>query len=117
VFENKVLGILGSRKEEVTGGWRKLYGEECLDYCFLPDTTRLSFEEEEMGGACGTTGKNGTCFRGFGMKSRRKRTTWKDTVKDGRIILKCTLMKLGGRALTALIWFMTGFGGRLLKTS
>ena len=93
VFENIVLRILGSRKEEVIGGWRKLHGEECLDCCFLPDTTRLSIEEEEMGGARGTTGRNGTCDRGFGMKSRRKETTCKDAGIDGRIILKCTLMK------------------------
>ena len=49
-----MLGILGPRKEDVPGGWRKLYGEECLNFCFLPDTTRLSIEEE-MGGACGTS--------------------------------------------------------------
>ena len=35
---------------------------------YLPDTTRSSIEEEEMGGARGTTGKNETCVRGFGTR-------------------------------------------------
>jgi len=86
-------GIFGSRKEDVRGGWRKLYGEECIDLCFLPDTTRLSIEEEEMGGACGTTGRNEICDRSFGTKSRRKETAWIVAVIDERIILKCTLKK------------------------
>jgi len=54
------LRKLGSRKEDVTGGWGKLNAEECLDFCFLPDTTRLSIEEEKMGGARGTMEKNKT---------------------------------------------------------
>jgi hypothetical protein len=35
VFENRVLrGILGPKKDEVTGEWRKLHNEELNDlYC------------------------------------------------------------------------------------
>jgi hypothetical protein len=35
VFENRVLrGIFGSKKDEVTGEWRKLHNEELNDvYC------------------------------------------------------------------------------------
>ena len=75
------------------GGWRKLYGVQCLDFCFLSDTTRLSTEEEEMSGARGTMGKERTSVWGIGMKSKRKETAWKDAGIDGRIILKCTLKK------------------------
>jgi hypothetical protein len=110
------LRKLGSRKEDVTGGWGKLNAEECLDFCFLPDTTTLSTEEEKMGGARGTTGKNKTRDCGFGMKSRRKETAWKDAGIDGRIILNCSLKKYARRAQTALIWFTTRLGGGLLKT-
>jgi hypothetical protein len=28
VFENRVLRIFGAKRDEVTGGWRKLYNEE-----------------------------------------------------------------------------------------
>jgi hypothetical protein len=28
VFENRVLRIFGSKRDEVTGGWRKLHNEE-----------------------------------------------------------------------------------------
>jgi hypothetical protein len=32
VFENRVLGeILGPRRDEVTGGWRKMHNEEYID--------------------------------------------------------------------------------------
>jgi hypothetical protein len=30
VFENRVLRIFGLKKDEVTGGWRKLHNEELL---------------------------------------------------------------------------------------
>jgi hypothetical protein len=42
VFENRVLRIFGSRRDEVTGGWRKLHDEE------------HQVEEDEMGRACST---------------------------------------------------------------
>jgi hypothetical protein len=31
VFENRVMRIFGPRKDEVIGGWRKLYNEELHD--------------------------------------------------------------------------------------
>jgi hypothetical protein len=31
VFENRVLRVLGPRRDEVTGGWRKLHNEELRD--------------------------------------------------------------------------------------
>jgi hypothetical protein len=33
VFENRVLRIFGPKRDEVTGGWRKLYNEE-LHYLY-----------------------------------------------------------------------------------
>jgi hypothetical protein len=34
VFENKVLRIFGPKRDEVTGGWRKLHNEELHNlYC------------------------------------------------------------------------------------
>jgi len=42
VFENKVLRrIFGSKKDEVTGEWRKLYNEELNDMCSSPNIVRV----------------------------------------------------------------------------
>jgi hypothetical protein len=40
VFENRVLRrIFGSKRDEVTGDWRKLHGEK-LHYLYSPNITR-----------------------------------------------------------------------------
>jgi hypothetical protein len=37
VFENRVLRrIFGPKRDEVTGGWRKLHNEELRDFCSSP---------------------------------------------------------------------------------
>jgi hypothetical protein len=42
VFENKVLRrIIGSKRDEVTGGWRKLHNEELRDLYSLPSIIRI----------------------------------------------------------------------------
>jgi hypothetical protein len=42
VFENKVLRrILGPKRDEVTGGWRKLHNEELRDLYSSPSIIRI----------------------------------------------------------------------------
>jgi len=42
VFENMVLRtIFGTRREEVTGEWRRLYNEELNDFYSSPDIVRV----------------------------------------------------------------------------
>jgi hypothetical protein len=42
VFENRVLRIIfGSKRDEVTGAWRKLYNEEFKDLYFSSYIVRL----------------------------------------------------------------------------
>jgi hypothetical protein len=42
VFENKVLRrIFGPKRDEVTGGWRKLHNEELCDLCSSPCMIRV----------------------------------------------------------------------------
>jgi hypothetical protein len=42
VFENRVLRrIFGPKRDEVTGGWRKLYNEELRDLYSSPSIIRL----------------------------------------------------------------------------
>jgi hypothetical protein len=44
----------------------------------------------------------------------RERDHFEDLGVDVRIILKRTIMKLGGKAWTELFWLRIGTGGRLL---
>jgi hypothetical protein len=42
VFENRVLRrIFGSKRDEVTGGWRKLHNEELRNLYSSPSITRI----------------------------------------------------------------------------
>jgi hypothetical protein len=42
VFENRVLRrIFGPKRDEVTGGWRKLYNEELHDLYYSPGIVRV----------------------------------------------------------------------------
>jgi hypothetical protein len=42
VFENRVLRrIFGSKRDEVTGGWRKLHNEELHDLYSSPSIVRV----------------------------------------------------------------------------
>jgi hypothetical protein len=40
VYENRVLRILGPKRDEVTGDWRKLHNEELRNLYFSPDIIR-----------------------------------------------------------------------------
>ena len=54
VYENRVLrGIFGSKRDEVTGEWRKLHNEELNDlYCSPKYCLGDKIKKNEMGGAC-----------------------------------------------------------------
>jgi hypothetical protein len=52
VFENRVLRrIFGSKRDEETGGRRKLY-EELYNLYSSPSIIRMITKKNEMGGAC-----------------------------------------------------------------
>ena len=78
--------ILRPRREEVTGGWRNCMMRGVLTSASCQILSDEQIEEDEMGGECGTMGKNEKCVQGFGGKSIRKETTWKDAGTDGKII-------------------------------
>ena len=54
MFENRVLKrILGPKRGEVTGEWRKLHNEELNDLFSSPDIFwGNKIDKNEMGGAC-----------------------------------------------------------------
>jgi hypothetical protein len=60
VFENGVLRrIFGLKRDEVTGGWRKLHNEELRDLNSSPSIIGMTeFMKDEMNGACSTNGRD-----------------------------------------------------------
>ena len=68
MFENRVLRrIFGTKRDGVTGEWRKLHNEELNDLYSSPNIVRvIKLEKNEMGGACGTYGGRESCEQGFG---------------------------------------------------
>jgi hypothetical protein len=74
VFENRVLRrIFGTRRDEVTGGWRKLRNEELHYFYSSPRLIRMI--KSRRRGWAGHVARMGR--RGIGGKSRRKETTGK----------------------------------------
>jgi len=57
VFENKntvLRRIFGSRRDELTGEWRRSHNEELNDLYYSPNIVRvIKIEKNEMGWACG----------------------------------------------------------------
>jgi hypothetical protein len=42
VFDSKVVGMMfGPKRDEMTGGWRKLHNEELHDLCSSPSIIRI----------------------------------------------------------------------------
>jgi hypothetical protein len=80
VFENRVLRrIIGPKREEVTGEWRKLHNENFI-ICTHPQISlgkSSQVKANEVGAACGTHGRGEKSLQGFGGKARRKKTTGK----------------------------------------
>jgi hypothetical protein len=63
------------KRDEVTGGWRKLHNEElhnCAKY-----NQNYQVKEDEMGKACNTNGSEEECVKYIDGKARRKETTRK----------------------------------------
>ena len=75
VFENRVLwGMFGSKRDEVTGGWREILTEEpyhlyCSHNIFWGD----KIEKIERSGACSTYGEGRGAYRILVGKPEGKR--------------------------------------------
>jgi hypothetical protein len=56
VFKERALKIIfDSKRDEVTGGYRKLHNEELIDLYSSVDIVRpITMKENEMGGTCST---------------------------------------------------------------
>jgi hypothetical protein len=81
VFENRVLKrIFGTKRDEVTGEWRKLHsGELHILYSSTDIITQIKSRRKRwvVHVACITHGRGEESVQGFGGKARRKETTGK----------------------------------------
>jgi hypothetical protein len=89
VFENRVLRkIYGSKGDEVTGVWRKLYNEERHDlYCSPPIVRVIKSRRMRWAGHVARTGEGRGVYRVLVGKPR-ERNHLGDPGVDGRIILR-----------------------------
>jgi hypothetical protein len=46
VFENRVLRMIGPKRDEVTGEWKRLQNEELIDLYCSPNTIRVISQQK-----------------------------------------------------------------------
>jgi hypothetical protein len=78
-FENRVLRrIFGLKRDEVTGGWRKLHNEELHNLHSSPNIIRIKSRRIRWAGHVARMGEKRNAYRILGGgESRRKETTGK----------------------------------------
>jgi hypothetical protein len=76
VFENKVLRrIFGPKRDEVTGGWRKLHNEELRDLYSSPSIIRITKSRRmRWAGACSPNGAKEKYVEVIGGTARGRKT-------------------------------------------
>jgi hypothetical protein len=118
LFENRVLRrISRPKRDEVTGGWRKLHNEELHNlHSSLRIIRMIKSRRMRWAGHVARMRRRGMHIE-FWWESQKKETTrlrptrrWIDNVK---IVLKRDRM---GLVWTRLIWLMIGTNGGLLWT-
>jgi hypothetical protein len=90
VFENRVLRrIFGPKRDEVTGGWRKLHNEELHNLHSSPSVTRMiKSRRMRWVGHVARIRENRNAYR-FGWESHKERDHYEDQdVGERRMILK-----------------------------
>jgi hypothetical protein len=114
-FENRVLRrICGWKRDEVTGGWRKLLKEELHKLCSSPIMIRvLKSIRMRCTGHVARMGRRGTHIWYYG-EMREERNHQKDQDIGEWIILRCILEWQSGEGWTELSWLRIGAVGGLL---
>jgi hypothetical protein len=81
--------LIGPKRDEITGEWRKLHNEELNDLYSLPNILRVvKSRRMRWAGHVERWGRGEVCT-GFWWGSLRQRDQWGDPDVDGRIILRC----------------------------
>jgi hypothetical protein len=79
VFENRVLRrIFGPKRDEMTGGWRKLHDEELQKLCSSSSTIRMIKTRRFMwAGHVARIGETRNAYR-IWLESQKERDHWDD---------------------------------------
>ena len=111
MFENRVLRrLLGPKRDEVTGDWRKLHKEELRDLYSLPNIVRVvKSRRMDWAGHVARMGEGRGVHRVLVRKSEGKRPLGRPRL-DGRIILRWIFRKWK-RVETGWSWLRIGTGG------
>jgi hypothetical protein len=89
VFENRVLRIFGSKREEMTGGWRKLHNEELYKLYSSPSIIRM-IKSRTMRLA-GHVARMGRRMHMHWWEIQKGREHWEDQDVGGWTIIKWIL--------------------------
>jgi hypothetical protein len=94
VFENRVLRrIFGPKRDEETGGWRKLHNEELHNLYSSPSVIRMiKSRRMRWAGHVARIGRSGMHI-GYFWESQKERDHWEDEDVGGRTILRWILEK------------------------
>ena len=115
LFENMVLRrIFGTRRDEVTGEWRRLHNEELNDRYCSPNIVRvIKSRRMRWAGHVARMGEERGCIGSWEGK-RREGDHWGDLGVDGWIILGWISRRWDVGMWTGLGWPRIGIdGGRL----
>ena len=112
VFENRALRIIFvTKRDKVTGEWRKLHNEELNDLYCSPNIVRVIKSRIMRWAGHVARLRRGKAYTGFWWGSMRERDHLGDPDVDGRIILRWMFRKWDVGAWTGLIWLRIGAGG------
>ena len=111
MFENRVLRrIFGSKRDEVTGEWRKLHNEELNDLYCSPNTVRvIKSRKMRWAGHVARIGERRNVFRVLMGKPEgkkpleRPRRRWEDNIK-------IDLQDVGCGVWNGMSWLRIGTG-------
>ena len=111
MFENRVLRrVFGSKRDEVTGEWRKLHNEELRDLYSLPNILRVVKSRIMRWARHVARMGEGRDVHRFLVGNLRERGHWGDLDVDGRILLRWIFGKWKG-VETGRSWLRTGTDG------
>ena len=113
MFEYRLLrSILGPRREEGTGEWRKLHNEELNELYSSPNMVRvMNSGRMRRAGHVARMGERGEAYTGCWWGNLRERNCLGDPRVDGRIILRWIFGSGDAGVWTGSRWLKVGTGG------
>ena len=106
VFENMVLRrIFGSRRDDVTGKWRRLHNEELNDLYCSPNIVRvIKSRRVRWAGHVARMGEERAVYKGLGVETggkERARRRWVDNIRTDLQEVGCGYMDWIGLEVSA----------------